>query len=80
MARNSNIYCSRTGGATINRKFYPHPRTSDILAGQILRHAEKMEARAARRALKRERLEAARKKTEKNNHKQMMDALRRRSR
>ena len=44
-----NIFCSRKGGATIKGKFYPHPNTSEILAGEIERKVKKMEARAGRR-------------------------------
>jgi len=47
---NENIFCSRKGGATINRKFYPHPSTSTILGGQIRRQAEEKGRRNDRRA------------------------------
>jgi len=43
-------FCSRKGGATIGGRFYPHPSTSTILAGQIERQANKLAARAQRRA------------------------------
>ena len=46
---NRNVFCSRKGGATIKGKFYPHPSTSGILAGEIERKVKKMEARATRR-------------------------------
>jgi len=49
---NKNIFCNRKGGVTIKGKFYPHPRTSEILAAQLKRQANKMEARAARRKAK----------------------------
>lgn len=49
---NRQLFCSRKGGATINDKFYPAPRTSAILAAELERQAKKMEARARRRAIK----------------------------
>ncbi len=47
-----NTYCSRKGGATIKGKFYPAPRTSAILAGQLERYANKMEHRQLKREAK----------------------------
>ena len=75
---NKNIYCSRKGGTQVGRKFFPHPRTSEILAAQLERHSIKMEARARRRDLKAILVEMAQKKTALNNYKQMMKSLRRR--
>lgn len=51
---NKNIFCSRKGGCTMgkDKKFYPHPRVSEILASQIKKKADEAEARAKRRALR----------------------------
>jgi len=46
---NRNIYCSRNGGATINDKFYPAPRVSEILERQIKRQTTKLLKRRIRR-------------------------------
>ena len=45
---NKQIFCSRKGGATIGKRFFPL-RASDIMAHQIERHAEKMEERQRKR-------------------------------
>lgn len=44
---NKGTFCSRAHGVTINGKFYHHPRTSEILARQIERQADKYAARNA---------------------------------
>ena len=45
---NTNIFCSRKGGATVNGKFFPQ-RASSILADQVERYAKKMELRRKKR-------------------------------
>lgn len=50
---NRGTFCSRKGGATIGKKFYPAPRTSMILADALERQAIKMEGRARRRQVNR---------------------------
>ncbi len=46
---NKHIFCSRKGGATIQGKFCPAPRVSEIMARQIERQANKMAFREEKR-------------------------------
>lgn len=46
---NKNIYCSRKGGATMGKKFYPAPSVSEILERQIAKLADKIHARRVRK-------------------------------